>query len=131
MEKENTQFNLRIPKVTAKAMRIASTMLDVPVQQLGVDAILVFYGLADQETMERQRKAVEAVRRAVTEEEWCAMQGSNLRPPPCQGMEVENSVRESDILPILRNDVLPRTSILPKLSSIIEASPLSGIACFA
>lgn len=89
MKNKIAQFNVRLPRETVQAMKVVTTMLDVPVQQLGADAIALYYGQADDEVMERRRLAVEAAKRIFPDGgRWCAMEGSNLRPPPCQTVEV-------------------------------------------
>lgn len=63
MKSKIAQFNVRVPREIAHAMKVVATMLDVPVQQLGADAIAIYYGQADQAAIDRQRLALEAARR--------------------------------------------------------------------
>lgn len=82
-----TQFNVRIPKPLARAMRVSAAMLETDLQQLSQDAVAIYYGAASEEVRERQARAVESAKKALTAEEWCALQGSNLRPLPCEGSD--------------------------------------------
>jgi len=58
MPNKIAQFNVRLPKETVHAITVIAAMLDVPVQQLGADAIAIYYGKADEETLERRRVIV-------------------------------------------------------------------------
>lgn len=46
-------------------------------------------------------------------EEWCAVEGSNLRPPPCQGIATPESSATPSIVPIKRlHDSRPVGSVI-------------------
>lgn len=70
--------------------------------------------------------AAEDPERAGEVEGWCAMKGSNLRPPPCQGAGKENldmaKIHRADVDKI--DDVLPAFGQVLSLQGLGHKSPL-------
>lgn len=88
------QLNFRVPRDMKRRVKSIAAAQGVSVQELGADLIAIYLGTADAETIERREKAAKDLG-------WCAVQGSNLRPLPCQGFAPdENSLSETRMLPI-------------------------------
>jgi len=105
------QLNFRVPRDMKRKLKAIAATQGVSVQELGADLIAIYTGTADAEIIERREKAAKDLG-------WCAVQGSNLRPLPCQGFAPdENGLSEPLILPIHNEHATVVPTPMPTLSS--------------
>lgn len=83
MSEKLEQLNLRVPSEVKRGMKAAAAAAGLTMEELGLEVIRFYCNEVNDEIF-RRREVASPIIQQLAGKRWCAMEGSNLRPPPCQ-----------------------------------------------